>query len=121
MRTGFDMLSVAYAKYDSPTEHLAVDEVIVLFKGRVVFKHYIPKKHKCFGIKIYKLWDFKGYTYDMRVYLWKDRTYTTVAGLMRKVENVGQKLYIDNFFSSPDLFNNLHSRKRNCCGTIRLN
>jgi len=43
----------------------------------------------------------------MRVYLGKDRTYTTdtmtathatVAGLMRRAENVGHKLYMDNFF-----------------------
>jgi hypothetical protein len=66
----------------------------------------------------------------MRVYLEKDRTcttdtiiatYTTVAGLMRRVENVGHMLYMDNFFSSSDLFNDLHSRKINCCGTVRLN
>jgi hypothetical protein len=48
-------------------------------------------------------------------------THTTVAGVMRRVENVGHNLYMDNFFSSPDLFTNLHSRKINCCGTVRLN
>jgi hypothetical protein len=26
----------------------------------------IPKKHKCFGIKIYKLHDLTGYTCDMK-------------------------------------------------------
>jgi hypothetical protein len=62
------MLNDAYAKYYSPTEHLTVDEIIVLFKGRVVFKQYILKKHKHFGIKVYKLCDSEGYTYDMRVY-----------------------------------------------------
>jgi hypothetical protein len=35
MRTIFDKLNDAYAKYYSPTEHLAGDEVTVLFKGRV--------------------------------------------------------------------------------------
>jgi hypothetical protein len=39
---------------------------------------------------------------------------------MRRVENVGHKLYKDNFFSSPDLFD-LQSRKINCCGTATLN
>jgi len=34
-----------------------VDEVTVKFKGRVIFRQYIPKKRKCFGIKIYKLCD----------------------------------------------------------------
>jgi len=38
-------------------EHLAEDEVNVKLKGRVVFRQYIPKKIKCFGIKIYKLCD----------------------------------------------------------------
>jgi hypothetical protein len=32
------MLNDAHAKYYSPNEHLAVDEITVLFKGRVVFK-----------------------------------------------------------------------------------
>jgi hypothetical protein len=47
-----DMLNVVYSKFYNPSEHLAIDEVIVLFKGRVVFKQYIPKKHKRFGIKL---------------------------------------------------------------------
>jgi len=34
-----------------------VDGVIVKFKGRVIFRQYIPKKRKCFGIKIYKFCD----------------------------------------------------------------
>jgi hypothetical protein len=41
---------------------LAVDEIIVLFKGRVIFKQYILKKNKWFGINIYKLCDSKGVT-----------------------------------------------------------
>jgi len=49
-----------------------VDEVIVKFKGRVIFRQYIPKKRKCFFIKIYKLYDESGYTYGMRMYLGRD-------------------------------------------------
>jgi hypothetical protein len=60
MRTIFDKLNDAYAKYYSPIEYLAIDEIVVLFKGRVIFKQYIPVKHKWFGIKIYKLCDSKG-------------------------------------------------------------
>jgi hypothetical protein len=52
MRTIFEKLNDAYAKYYSPTEHLAIDEVILLFKVGVTFKQYIPKKHKMVGIKI---------------------------------------------------------------------
>jgi hypothetical protein len=95
VRTVFDMLNDAYSKYYDPSEHLAVDEVIVLFKGRVIFRQYLPKKYKRFGIKIYKLCDKTGYTYDMVVYLGKDRTrvtadmtltHTVVKRLTRKVQ-----------------------------------
>jgi hypothetical protein len=43
-----DMLNEAYSKHYTASEHLAVDKVIVIFKGQIIFKQYIPKKHKCF-------------------------------------------------------------------------
>ena len=52
-----------------------MDEVIVKFKGRVIFRQYIPKKRKHFGIKIYKLCDESGYTYNMEVYVLKTHTH----------------------------------------------
>jgi hypothetical protein len=63
-RTMVEKLNDAYAKY-SPTGHLAVDEVNVLFKGRVIFRQYIPLKNNSSGIKIYKLHDSLGYIYNM--------------------------------------------------------
>jgi hypothetical protein len=130
IRTIFDTLNENYAKCYNPSEHLAVDEVIVKFKGRVIFKQCIPKKHKRFGIKIYKLCDTAGYTYDMKVYLGKDSdnatedmtaTHATVQSLVRRVEEVGHKLFMDNLFSSPALFDELLARKINNCGTVRHN
>jgi len=103
--------------------------VIVKFKGRVLFEEYIPKKRKCFGIKMFKQCDSTGYTYDMNVYLGNDRqrvaqhltaTHATVTNLTRGVEGFGHKLYMDNFFSSPDLFDDLAQKKISCCGTVRL-
>jgi hypothetical protein len=52
IRTVFDILNQAYAKFCNPLEHLALDEVNVKLKGRVIFRQYIPKKRKHFGIKI---------------------------------------------------------------------
>jgi len=77
LRTIFDKLNEAYAKFYNPLEYLALDEVIVKFKGRVIFRQYIPKKRKCFGFKIYKLSDESGYAYDMRVYVGRDAHYAT--------------------------------------------
>jgi hypothetical protein len=38
LRTVFEKLNEAYAKFYKPSEHLTVDEVIVKFKGRVIFR-----------------------------------------------------------------------------------
>jgi hypothetical protein len=71
-----------------------------------------------------------GYTYDMKVYLGKQRedaargvtaTHGTVLQLVRRVENKGHKLYMDNYFSSPRLFDDLHNRTIDSCGTVRHN
>jgi hypothetical protein len=106
------MLNDTYVQLYNPFEHLAVDEVIVLFEGRVIFKQYIPKKHKRFGIKTYKLCDMTVYTYNTSVYLGKNRqnatqtmtaTHTKVKSITSMVEEVGHKIYMGNFFSSLDL------------------
>jgi hypothetical protein len=68
----------------------------------------ILEKYKRFGIKIYKFCDTAGSTYDMNVYLGKDRrahqaktvSHDMDRDLCKWVNEVGHKLYIDNFFSS---------------------
>jgi len=107
-----------------------VDEVIVKFKGRVIVRQYIPKKRKCFGIKIYKLCEESGYTYDMTVHLGTDShsatdnmmaTHTTVRHLTSRVEGLGHKIFMGNFLSSPRLFDDLDRRKINSSRTVRPN
>jgi hypothetical protein len=46
------------------------------------------------------------------------RTHATVT---RRIESLGDKLYVDNFLSSPGLFDDLHMKAINCCGTVRMN
>ena len=109
-----------------------MDEVIVKFQGRVIFRQYIPKKRKRFDIKIYKLCGESRYMYDMEVYLGRNShsatddmtaTHATVRHLTCRVEGLGQKLlvFMDNFFSSPRLYDDLLRRKIHSCGTVRPN
>jgi hypothetical protein len=72
-----DIPNDAYSKHYAPSEHVVVDEAEVLFKGWVIFKQYIPKKHVRFGIEIYKLCAMSGYTHDMDIYLQRDRARAT--------------------------------------------
>jgi len=39
-----EIIRMNFSKFYNPSEYLAVDEVIVKFEGRIVFKQYIPKK-----------------------------------------------------------------------------
>ena len=91
-----------------------------------MFWQYIPKKHKRFGMKLYKLRDGNGYMYNMTTYLEQllnaafniTPTHGTVLQLARKMQGFGQMLFMDNQLSSPKLFSDLHNRKINCCGTV---
>ena len=44
MRNLFEILNKTLSKFYSSSEHLAVDDVTVLFKRRVIFRQYMPKK-----------------------------------------------------------------------------
>jgi len=58
-RNLFEILNNTFSKVYSPSEHLAVDEVIFFKEGSFSDNTY-PKKHKRFGIKIYKPCDETG-------------------------------------------------------------
>ena len=66
----------------------------------------------------------------MTVYLGRDRqqtaqhltaTQATVSELSKKIQGHGNKLYMDNYFSSPDLFDDLAMKQIYWCGTVRPN
>jgi hypothetical protein len=89
---------------------MAVYKVIGLHKGRAVFRQYIPKKHNNFFTKLYKHCEENGYTHDMKRHVGKeaqrkvqDLTIAHVT-VTEKLQGRGHKLYMDNFFSSPQLF-----------------
>ena len=43
LRNLFEILRTNFSKFYTPPEHFTIDEIIVKFKGRVLFKQYIPK------------------------------------------------------------------------------
>jgi len=64
----------------------------------------------------------------MRVHLGRDShsathdmiaTHATVRHLTSKVEGLGHKIFMENFFSSPRLFDDLDRRKTNSCRTVQ--
>ena len=127
LRTVSDTMNKAYTKFYSPLEHLAVDKVNVKFNGRVIFRQYSPKKtfqHQILQI----LWWIRVYISHWACYLGKDSnsttddmtaTQATVRHLTCKIEGLGHKIFMDNFFSSRRLSDDLESRKINSCRTVQ--
>ena len=64
----------------------------------------------------------------MSVYLGKQQQHATaqitatrgtVLQIIRRVEGMGHKIVMDNYFTSPALFGDLFQRKISACGTVR--
>jgi len=62
-----------FSKVYITSKDQGAEKFVFLFKGQAVFKQFISKKYKYFGIKIYKLCNSSGYTYNIKVYLREDR------------------------------------------------
>jgi hypothetical protein len=44
-----------------------------------------------------------------------------VTELTARIENMGHKLFMDNLFSFPGLYDDLMAKNINCCGIVRPN
>ncbi|CAH1979588.1 unnamed protein product [Acanthoscelides obtectus] len=53
IRTVVDHLKAAFSKSLHPFQNLCIDESLMLFKGRIGYKQYIPSKRHRFGIKFF--------------------------------------------------------------------
>ena len=51
-----------FPKFYNPSENLAIDEVIVSFKGRVIFKQYVPNNASVTASKFSNFFYSTGYT-----------------------------------------------------------
>ena len=69
VREFFSMLLDKFHRYFRPFQKVVIDESLVLFRGHIVFRQYIPSKRHRFGIKFFVICDCEtGYVLDMVVY-----------------------------------------------------
>lgn len=67
LRKVVDMLQKKFMHVLTPGANISIDEGLYLWKGRLMLKQYIPNKPAKYGIKIYKLCDGSGYTWNFLV------------------------------------------------------
>ncbi|XP_023290186.1 piggyBac transposable element-derived protein 4 [Orussus abietinus] len=131
IRQPFDKLRETFQKSFCPFRNLCIDESLFLFKGRLFFKQYIPSKRNRFEIKLFVLCDcstgfvldvivYTGLTSEVQTFSEKlGKTGNIVATLMQPYLGKGHQLFVDNWYSSPALFQYLHSFATNACGTVK--
>jgi hypothetical protein len=124
-----DMFLTNFKTAIAPGKEVVIDESMVPWRGRLLFRQYIPQKTHKYGIKLYKLCLPSGYTYNLSIYAGKTSESTANIGhahritmnLMEGLLDEGRILFGDNFYSSLPLIEELMDRKTFYCGTLRKN
>ncbi|CAI6371956.1 unnamed protein product [Macrosiphum euphorbiae] len=110
-----------------PLKDLCIDESLVKFMGRLAFKQYIKNKRDRFGVKEFKLCIPPCYTIALKIYAGKEASPESSVGTKIVMElgepflDCGRTLYVDNWYSSVELAEQLKTRKTHLVGTIRSN
>ena len=107
----------------------SIDEQIVPTKSKSSLRQYLPNKPHKWGIKIWARCGVSGIVYDFSVYVGQQDN-TEISAMFGKIgavviqlvdnlpKNVGHKVYMDNLFTSINLFKYLKANGIWAIGTI---
>ncbi|GBL99656.1 PiggyBac transposable element-derived protein 4 [Araneus ventricosus] len=69
----YDAINRKFKSRYVPEKDVSVDESLLLYKGRLGYKQYLPKKRARFGIQFYQRCEsFSGYIWNNYIYTGKD-------------------------------------------------
>lgn len=109
-----------------PVRELFVDERMVKSKARSHMIQYMKNKPTKWGFKLWVIADPSGFMCDFNIYTGKDErggcglSYHVVIQLVEPYLFQGYFVFCDNYYSSPDLFEELLSTGGCATGTFRL-
>lgn len=110
-----------------PGKNIVIDESMVSWR-RFGFRQYIPGKRHKYGIKLYKLCFPEGYTYNIDIYAGKNtktiektHSHDVVMRLLSGLLFEGRTLFIDSYYTSVPLAEELLQKKTFICGTVKVN
>lgn len=131
LRPVIDALNRNFVEHGGLEEHLSIDESMIPYYGKHYAKQYIKGKPIRFGYKNWALCTSTGFMVAFDIYTGKSNTEKkfglggdVVLKLIDQAnvpENMGYKLYFDNYFTSLDLLSHLTEKKICATGTIREN
>ncbi|XP_068220470.1 piggyBac transposable element-derived protein 4-like [Palaemon carinicauda] len=123
-----------------PGKNIAIDEALVLWKGRLGFRQFIKTKRARFGIKVFVMCnsekEWSGYCYNFQIYYGKETSDSyvlpnvpganelsisekIVVHLANSVLGQGRHIFVDSWYSSIRLAHFLLTQETLMTGTIR--
>ena len=105
-----------------PTTTLSIDEGMLKWKGRLSIRVYNPMKPIKYGIKFYFLCETRtGYVLDCIIYRWVTSTLRDIVfNLLGRHLGKGYQVFMDNYYNSVSLAEELYENKTHVSGTLRL-
>nr|XP_022903201.1 piggyBac transposable element-derived protein 4-like [Onthophagus taurus] len=102
-------------------QNISIDEGMIPWRGRLNSKVYNPSKITKYGILIRMLCDSNtGYISAFKIYSGVGQPVPkTVMELLTRAYGKWHHLYMDNYYNSVELAENLLTKKIRVCGTIR--
>ena len=116
-----------FKNYFPDSRFLSIDEAMIKYKGRLSFIQYMPMKPVKRGIKVYCLCEATtGFLVKFDIYVGKtnsagNSTENIVYNLLDSFQGRNFYTFMDNWFSSINLFTKLEERGIRACGTLRMN
>ncbi|XP_068171293.1 piggyBac transposable element-derived protein 4-like [Antennarius striatus] len=123
VRPVLDSIISKFKELYQPHENICIDEGMLQWRGRLNFRVYNPQKPVKYGIKSYILCDSRtGYCYNMLPYVGQPSTLPDIVfSLLDRLTEQGYTIFMDNFYNSVKLCEQLCKKKTNVCGTLRKN
>ena len=140
LRPFVDMVERNFIYAYKPSKALSFDEACCPFKGRLKFRVYNKSKPNRFHIKLFQVSEASsGYILGFHIYTGKNsscvssiskpldpkccKTTKIVLGLLEATQllDKGHHIYMDNYYTSPELLSELYCWETYACGTVKLN
>ncbi len=122
------LLKARFKSVYMPDTVITIDETMVPRQGRLSYRQYGPGKSYKYGVKIYKVIDTNGYTWNFIIYTGKqnpttglEHSQTVTIQLLKDLFGCYQTAVVDNFFTSIGLAKRLLRNDTYLIETLRSN
>ncbi|KAI4462106.1 piggybac transposable element-derived protein 4 [Holotrichia oblita] len=111
----------------SPGKELTLDESMVLWRRRLVFRQYIKNKRHKYGVKLYMLREPNGLVQKFTIYCGSTDVLSGVGHTSKVVQYLLQErlhqahsVYMDRYYNSYELALDLLQKRTYCTGTLNI-